>query len=301
MNELFSFSYPRYLEAKKTVDERSLNGRVWRAFLDRLKSDSGPTAILDVGGGTGATLLRLLNAAADRPLNQITYTLIDPEVDNLSAAVDHVSAWADTHGWVHRSEDSQHQLYEKGGTGQVTIRFHEEGLFSHAKTAEGATYDAIVAQAVLDLFDVSAAIQALNPCLRSGGTWYLPIHFDGLTAFEPVIDESLDRAILERYHESIPSPRSGRALLTALPNAGAQLHAVGASDWIVHGREGAYPDDEEYFLQCILQFIQNEVGESDYSDFRLSVQDWIQRRADQLRKGELIYLAHQLDVCGIKR
>jgi len=301
MGEQFTFSYPRYLEAKTTVDERSLNKRVWTAFLSQLASASAVPTILDVGGGTGATMLRILSAMAERPIDQIDYTLIDPEAANVSTAADNLSAWAGAHDWTHHSDAGRHRLNENGGTGRVTVRFLNHGLFSHAEEARGGMYDAIVAQAVLDLFDVRDAVQALNPCLRSGGTWYLPIHFDGLTAFEPVIDASLDHAILERYHESIPTPQSGRALLTALPDAGAHLHAVGASDWIVHGREEAYPGDEAYFLKCILQFIRTELREFDDSSFSLSLGEWVRRRHQQLEEGTLIYLAHQLDICATKK
>ena len=301
MSDDFSFSYPRYLEAKKTVDERSLNDDVWAAFLDRIEAASGSLKILDVGGGTGATLLRLLDAAPERSFRQIDYTLIDPEADNLSTAADNVSAWAGKSGWTHRVEDSRCLLDDPRGDGRVTVQFKETGLFSHAEEAGMEVYDAIVAQAVLDLFDVRKAIRALTPCLRSGGTWYLPIHFDGLTAFEPVIDEAVDRAIVEQYHASIPSPRSGRALLTALPENGTDLHRVGASDWIVLGREGGYPSDEEYFLKCILQFIQSEIEKLERSSFSITFREWLDRRHEQLRNGRLIYLAHQLDVCGIKR
>jgi len=300
MEDHFSFSYPRYLEAKTTVDDRSLNRRVWTSFLSQLASVSDVPAILDVGGGTGATLLRVLNAITQRSIDQIDYTLIDPEPANVSAAADNLSGWAEAHDWTHRSDGGRHQLTENGDSGRVTVRFLNDGLFSHAEEARGGTYDAIVAQAVLDLFDVADAVQALNPCLRSGGIWYLPIHFDGLTALEPVIDASLDHAILERYHETIPTPQSGRALLTALPNAGAHLHAVGASDWIVHGREGAYPGDEAYFLKCILQFIHKEVSRFDDSSFSLSPSEWMRRRHQQLDEGTLIYLAHQLDICAVK-
>lgn len=301
MDHPFSFSYPRYLEAKTTVDERSLNQKVSTAFLDHLEEGPSSPTILDVGGGTGATLLRVLEAMTDRSITQIDYTLLDPEEENLSAAADNISTWAARHEWTHHVEESRHHLTEEGGPGRVTVRYREEGLFSYAERAEHGSYDAIVAQAVLDLFDVNEAIQALNPCLSSGGTWYLPIHFDGLTALEPVIDEALDRAILERYHESMSTPQSGRALLTALPDAGAHLHAVGASDWIVHGREGTYPHNEEYFLKCILQFIHQELSEFDDSRFSLSLREWMRRRYEQLRDGTLIYLAHQLDICAVKK
>lgn len=79
MDHPFSFSYPRYLEVKTTVDERSLNQKVWTAFLDHLEAGPSSPTILDVGGGTGATLLRVLEAMTDRSIIQIDYTLLDPE------------------------------------------------------------------------------------------------------------------------------------------------------------------------------------------------------------------------------
>jgi SAM-dependent methyltransferase len=300
MNGDFSFSYPRYLEAKTTIDNRSLDLQVWRSFLNRIEAASTPVKILDVGGGTGATLLRLLDALPNQSITEVDYTLLDPESDNLSAAVNNISEWAEKQAWRCNSDEEGLRLENKGESVSIAVDIQQKGLFTHAQAGPEGLYDAIVAQAVLDLFDIREAIQALSPCLRSGGTWYLPIHFDGLTAFEPVLDPELDRTIIDRYHESIPTPQSGRALMRTLPSAGSHLHTVGASDWIVHGQEGGYPNDEAYFLRCILHFIHDEVSISDHSEFSFSFKDWMEKRLEQVDTGSLIYLAHQLDVCAIK-
>jgi hypothetical protein len=179
----------------------------------------------------------------------------------------------------------------------VRVEFVERDVFDHLRRRSGAPFDAAIAQALLDIVDLKAALEALATHLGAGGLWYLPIHFDGVTALEPPVDPELDDTIEALYHQSMQDAHTGRHLLTALRRAGAELLDVGASDWIVFASDGEYPGDEDYFLKCILYFMTKEVLENKRND-SLNMRKWARRRHSQIRRGELVYLAHQIDVCA---
>lgn len=288
MLEPASYTYPRYLSAKESVDERSLNRRVWSRFVEELCTRSSPLRILEVGGGIGTTVERVVDTLENREVGSIEYTLVDVESQNVDAARERLLSWSD-------------ERTREGSAGQVSIRYETADLFDFA-TAEDESYDAIIAQAVLDLLSVPEVLNALRPLLATNGLWYLPIHFDGVTAFEPLIDPDLDSRIQRLYHASMTAeeherdgPHTGRRLLTRLREQSATLIDAGSSDWVVFADNEGYSDDEAYFLQHILHFIEEELSghpelESD------AFADWLEKRRRQINTGELIYVAHQLDV-----
>jgi len=295
-----TYSYPRYLDAKRTVDARALNRRVWTQFVERLSDRSAPIEVLEVGGGVGATVQRIAETLEDTSAGSLHYTVVDIEPENVAAAQDRLCEWAERRGYTVSGRERQTWT---GGPMEVTVRFVAADLFDVASTQDRGAFDALVAQAVFDLLDVPAALRALRPLLRTGGLWYLPIHFDGVTAFEPPVDPSLDARIERLYHESMAGTpddetagmHCGRRLLTHLPEAGLPLLDAGSSDWIVLPRDGAYPGDEAYFLHHILHFIEAELSGQPELE-AAAVADWLRTRRRQIDEGELIYVAHQLDV-----
>jgi hypothetical protein len=83
--------------------------------------------------------------------------------------------------------------------------------------------------------------------------------------------------------------------LAQLAALGATPLAAGASDWVVYGSGGGYEADEAYFLRCILSTIEGALrGVID--DAALS--DWLLVRRGQLERGELVFVARQLDFVG---
>lgn len=303
VNEPDTYSYPRYLEAKKTVDARALNRQVWAQFVEQLTaSDTSLIRIIEVGGGVGATVERIVEALEPRSVEALTYTFVDVESDNVEAAREALSSWAEDRGYSVSASDPQ--VWSDGPI-DVSIQFVTADLHDVAAAHEGPAYDALVAQAVFDLLRVPDALRALSPLLRPDGLWYLPIHFNGLTAFEPPLDPDLDARIERLYHESMAETSDqeggragahcGRRLLTHLRDVGAPILEVGSSDWIVVPRDGAYPGDEAYFLHHILHFVDTELADHpDLDSSRFS--DWVSTRRQQIEEGELIYIAHQLDV-----
>ena len=128
----------------------------------------------------------------------------------------------------------------------------------------------------------------------------MTINFDGVTSLEPVIDATLDEQIERLYHQSMDTrptggdSQSGRHLFKHLRNAGAEILAAGASDWVVHALNGKYMDDEEYFLHFILHFFEESLTGKPGLD-AAAFSDWLAKRHIQIERGELVYIAHQMD------
>ncbi|MFB6229720.1 MAG: class I SAM-dependent methyltransferase [Salinibacter sp.] len=306
MTEPDSYSYSRYLTAKKTVDARALDRQVWSEFVGSLAGRSGAsTRILEVGAGVGATAERVIGALEKQSVDAVDYTLVDIEAENIEVATASLRAWMGDHGYTITGEGGVTRSVWNGEALTVTFRFATADLFDFVAERERSLYDAIIGQALFDLLPAQEALRALGTSLKEGGLWYLPIHFDGVTAFEPTIDAGLDAKIERLYHESMTEaagkeggpdgPRCGRRLLTHLRNAGAVLREAGASDWVVFAREDGYPGDEAYFLHHVLHFIENELRGHPALDPDVFT-NWIAERRHQIDDGELIYIAHQLDV-----
>jgi len=301
-----SYSYSRYLTAKKTVDARALNRQVWAEFVRGLASRSGASIrILEVGGGVGATAERVIGALEERSVDAIDYTLVDIEAENIEVAKTSLKTWMRDRGYTITGKGGKTGSVRDGELLEVTFRFATADLFDFVAEQESSLYDAVIGQALFDLLPAREALQALGPSLKENGLWYLPIHFDGVTAFEPTMDAGLDAKIERLYHESMTDAageeggsdgsQCGRRLLTHLRNAGAVLREVGASDWVVFARENGYPGDETYFLHHVLHFIENELRGHPALDPDVFT-NWIAERRRQIDDGELIYIAHQLDV-----
>lgn len=306
VNEPESYSFSRYLTAKKSVDDRALNVHVWSDFVQCLsKKSTSPVRILEIGAGVGEMVKRILKALEDSPCMSVEYTLVDLQSEILNTAKNRLLEWTQSRGWGPSLETRE--LSWSTAERSVQLRFIPADLFEYAGSFEGTGFDAIVGQAVFDLLPVRKALNALRSLFRNDGIWYLPLHFDGITGFEPVIRTSLDRRIEKLYHQSMDravhegegheGAQTGRRLLTHLRATGATLKAVGSSDWIVYaeGEGQDYPEDEAYFLYHILHFVENELHTHPAMDPEV-LRDWLAQRRKQIENGELIYLAHQLDV-----
>jgi hypothetical protein len=150
-----------------------------------------------------------------------------------------------------------------------------------------------------------------GPLLKPGGLFYSTITFDGATILQPEIDLELDARIEALYHQTMderitadqPSgdSRSGRHLFGHLRDAGVELLDAGGSDWVVFAGPGGYPADEAYFLHFIVHTIQTALQghpRLDAARYAARFADWIEQRHQQIERGELVYIAHQLDFLG---
>ncbi len=305
MHQPESYSFQRYLAAKQTVDDRALNPNVFEALRQALLCHPAERMqVLEAGAGTGAMLKRLMAAGM---LPAANYTAIDSDPLNLSAAHESLSAWATEHeASFHQASDGRIQIQGYGL--DVALMLEAIDLFDFlVRPGELGRWDLVVAHAFLDLLDLPTALLQLLRLLKPGGLFYFTINFDGVTILEPQIDPYLDPLIERLYHRTMDerqvngSPsgdsQSGRHLFTHLRNAGADLLAAGASDWVIYPVSGGYPVDEAYFLHHIIHTIGAALTGHPQLD-PTAFTAWLDKRHAQVERGELIYIAHQLDFAG---
>jgi hypothetical protein len=92
--------------------------------------------------------------------------------------------------------------------------------------------------------------------------------------------------------------QTGRRLLGALGRHGGDILAAGSSDWVVWPTtEGAYPSGEAHFLEQVLETMHLALASHPDLD-KDRWEAWLGQRRAQLKAGKLIFIAHQLDVCG---
>jgi SAM-dependent methyltransferase len=285
------YSFPHYLLSKQSVDDRALN----RNVLDVLRANLPvvPIRIIEVGAGIGTMLTRLLRWHV---VTVADYILVDEMAENMEMAREWIPRWAVESGLgVEKIEQDLLRVFDK--TRDVRIHFEHADVFDFIpKNKEPA--DLLIAHAFLDLLPMPESMPRLL-ALTKHLAWFT-VNFDGVTSLEPSIDAVLDEKIERLYHLTMDmratggDSRAGRHLFGHLLKAGAEVLAAGASDWVVHPLNGKYPADEEYFLHFILHFFEESLmgcKELDEAVFT----DWLKKRRVQIKHGELVYIAHQMD------
>jgi hypothetical protein len=263
--------------------------------------DGGGMTVVELGSGIGTMVERLLGR---RLLSRFSYRGIEAQPRLAQLAARRLPAWGRKHGYsvVRRPG----RLVLRRQADEVRLAFVAADALQVARRQRG-TADLLMAHAFLDLLDLPTALPALLGMLRPGGLFHFSLNFDGVTAFEPSIDPGLDDAIERLYHRTMDErlvggrrsgdSRTGRHLLAALRTMDVDVLAAGASDWVVVPSNGSYPDDEAYFLHFILHTVELALRRHPELDAQ-SFKRWIDRRHGQVERGELVYLAHQLDVVG---
>jgi hypothetical protein len=299
---------PGFLDAKKTIDDRSLNQNVWDTLarsVHQMPHDH-ILRVLDIGAGTGTMVRRFVERKIFSSFRRrnVEIMCIDPDYNTVD------KGFADLHGWLSDNGIT-------AATGGRKLTYVAEGLnlklsmevtdleaFASRQEQKPA-WDIVCATALFDLVDIPQAAKAIFSLARPGSFYYFPLIFDGLTEFQPELDPDLDRTIITAYHRAmderlpgaVTGSRAGRLLFQALKDSGQDTMAVGSSDWVVFpGRKG-YSYDEITFLSFILDTIENtlstrpEIGTGE-------LEDWLQTRRSQMESGDLVYIAHQLDFLG---
>jgi len=285
------YSFPRYLLAKQSVDNRALNKDVLNAL--RLNLPPQPYRIIEIGAGIGTMLKRLIDWGL---IQQAEYVWVDDSAENAEFASVWIPQWAEKAGLgVIREGKKRFRVFDDSH--DVDVRLERTDIFDFIQTnRDPATL--LIAHAFLDLLPMPESLPQIMR-LTNNLAW-LTINFDGVTIFEPTIDMELDGQIERLYHDSMDrratggDSKSGRHLFKLLEYAGAGILAAGSSDWMVYGTNGKYPHDEAYFLHFILHFIEEtlkDLPEMDADKFS----DWLRQRRAQIESGELCYIAHQVD------
>ncbi|HXV60639.1 MAG TPA: class I SAM-dependent methyltransferase [Vicinamibacteria bacterium] len=257
----------RYLEAKRGVDDRALDRRVWERLEAELRAPGRPEIdIADIGAGTGTGLYRMVAWGLLRGFERVRYTAVEPD------------------------SELRERIRDNGYELPIEMTFVGSEL--DELTGLDRRFDLVVAHALLDLLPLEPTVDKLLAIGRRGGLLYCPITFDGETLLEPEVEA--DEAILETYHATMARKgRTGRLLFHALTSRGARVLEIGSSDWIVHPRDGRYPGDEQFFLQFLVDLIVEAVR--DHIDEPV-VNAWRKQRHRQILEANLVLVAHQMDV-----
>ena len=285
------YSFPHYLLSKQTVDDRALNKDVVNALRVHLPPE--PVSIIEVGAGIGTMLKRLVEWNI---LCTGEYVLVDSMDENIVCAREWIPQWATEAGLsVERIGQNQLQLCDQ--TRDIRIRLECADVFDFIQRNKTPA-DVLIAHAFLDLLPLPESLEKLF--LLTKGLAWLTINFDGISTFQPVIDRALDETIERLYHASMNKrstggdSHTGRKLFQHARSLNAEILATGASDWVVYAHDGKYPADEKYFLQFILYFFESSLMGCDELE-TASFEHWLAKRHEQIERGELIYIAHQMD------
>lgn len=301
MTQPEKYSFIRYLEAKRTVDDRALNQGVWNHLVSVLEPlpRERPLRLLEVGAGIGTMLERMVEWGICRDLD---YTAIDSDPSLLARAAERLLIWAGCRRW--RAEKREQGRLLLAGSGQrIGAELLAVDIFDMAGQGNRA-WDLVLAHAFLDLVNLETALPLFFSLLRPGGLFYFTLVFDGATVLRPVLDAAFDARVEECYHRSMDErlvhnqsarcSQTGRMLLEALSTCGASILAAGSSDWVIYP---PYSGDEAYFLHHILRFMEDTLTGCPDLETHL-LEQWLETRHRQVEEGRLIYIAHQMDVLG---
>ncbi|MEZ4656748.1 MAG: class I SAM-dependent methyltransferase [Caldilineaceae bacterium] len=296
----------------------TLNAAVWQTLQQLIGNSAAtngnqPMRILEIGAGTGAMFERMC-ASQRAPVYE--YVAIDAEAENMRSAREKLPGWAARQGLVVEASTGANLplIFRNGQSGcTTTLDASAVDLFAFLdQPDQTAQYDLLIAHAFLDLVDAQSVLPRLARLLKSGGVFYFPINFDGATILQPAIDPAFDALVEARYHLTMdervingqPSgdSQTGRHLFGHLRDAGFQILNAGSSDWVVFGQpdeqgQTVYPADEAYFLHFIIDTMRGALADDAALESARFAQ-WIEQRHQQIERGELVYIAHQLDFVG---
>jgi len=217
-----------------------------------------PLRVLEVGGGAGGGFARWMRLLAG--VEDCEFTASDRDPALLAA------------------------YREEAGAG---LRYRE------ATVPEGfadTRFDVLLARSFWDLLPPGEALGFARRVLAPGGVFYATLTFSGETRFDPPHDD--DEPVLAAYHATMPDSRAGERLIEEVrkPGSGFAEIASGRSDWRVLPTAGGYPDDEAFFLETILGFLETEVGNP--------AREWLRIRRRELLEGTLAFTACQHDLAA---
>jgi SAM-dependent methyltransferase len=298
-----AYSFTRYLAAKKSVDDRALNQRVWQSLAQAMTSADAPVQVLEIGAGIGTMVERLVEGGV---LRRARYTAIDVDPETIAESRRRLPAWMAEHGFAVREAMPTRQRFERHGQ-ELIVEAEVIDLQSFVARTQRRLWDLLIAHAVLDLVDLPTTLPSLLSLLRPGGLFYFTLAFDGATILQPQIDPRLDAQIEALYHQTMDQrciagqpagdSRTGRHLFAHLRAVGTDILEVGSSDWVIFAGPKGYAGDEAYFLHFIIHTIATALHSHPQLDpARLG--QWIAQRHAQVEQGSLVYLAHQLDFLG---
>jgi SAM-dependent methyltransferase len=290
---------PRYLAAKKSIDDRALNRFVWETLRRALPrtTESAPAKILEIGCGIGTMLARIVDWGL--LTGPATYVATDCEAGHLRLARHYLSDWATERGHALSWSGDQRGVLRTVDT-EISLVFETVSAEDLARrTASSGTFHLVIAHAVLDLIDLPVVLPGLLAQLTDKGLAYLTCNFDGDTCFLPEYPGTEEREILRCYHASMESrlagaSHTGRRLLSLLQRPSLELLAAGGSDWVIHPWDAGYSTDEAFFLHALIAMVERELAKANPPPAGLAA--WARTRLQQVEAGALTLLVRNLDL-----
>ncbi len=297
--------YAPFLLAKRAIDERALNERIWASAMHQLDETPAGRAyrILELGAGVGGMLERILARTAVR---QLVYTVVEPEATHIDALRVELCAFGEREGYRVDAMDAARLVLTRVDR-RVEIQLAQEDVFAFLERPASEAYDLLVAQAFLDLFEIEPLMSLLVSAVVPGGGLYFPITFDGVSSWLPVIDAAFDDRVEHQYHRSMdargaamdraPRSRTGRHVVYHLARRTA-IAAVesGGSDWIVCAPFGGeLQAGEAAFLHALLDGYERELT-GQFEDESEQWRAWLTLRRRSIDTGGALFLAHHLDI-----
>lgn len=296
-------AFHNYLEAKLSVDDRSLNKEIFARFLSYVRSRATPS-IIDIGTGTGAMLRRIIQAGV--PPGTCLFGL-DPDDRLLKTAQREIAGLLSRRGYNVRRAPLH--VTAKNTTGSVSVHLMAGDLLdpSLPQRLGRRKFDAVTANALMDMLPVEDALVAVSRLLKSpDGLLYATINYDGNTSFLPLYgDRDFEEKLLEVYNRSMDNrrmagkmtggSRGGSALFSAAEKLGFMILEYGSSDWCVHPAGKMYGKDDERFLAELLDIFYQEERLHPEIDAG-GLEAWHEERRRRLRNGTLSLVVHQTDL-----
>ena len=144
-------SFPRYLLAKQTVDDRALNRHVYDTLVSCMPPE--PIEIIEVGAGIGTMAARLLSRGL---LAKANYRVVDSTQENIEFAQSWLPQWADeNHFRWERIEGNLLRIFDD--TGDLNITFACADVFDFIYSNHPKA-DLLIAHAFLDLLPMPESL-----------------------------------------------------------------------------------------------------------------------------------------------
>ena len=295
-----------YLEAKISIDDESINKKVFALFAGYLAKLSHPV-ILDVGTGTGAMIRRIIQNGT---VGSAVFYGIDQSKDLLEEARRQLGLLFRERGFS-----------VKGGDQIMTAVRGEQVMEVHlvsgnilddkfASSLQKIPFDCITCNAFMDVVPTDSSLEVFASLLRAGGFFYATINYDGTTELLPSFeDRSFEEQLLSAYNRSMDQrtvgakktggSRTGSLLFDQVLQHGFSVAGFGSSDWSIFPWNGTYTPQEEVFLNALLLTMYEE-GLQQPSVDRYSLSAWYAGRSESVERKLLAFMTHQSDLLALK-
>lgn len=289
------------------MDERAYNRRLHGRFVDVLRQLSRRRGrglrILEIGSGLGQFFQRLAGSFGIDHATIACYTFMDEHAPNQRRCRDEVESSLALGGLSLRELDVDRLVVNRGSDPGPEIEWITAEALTWLVEENSASWDALVAQSVLDLMRLTKALPVFEAALAREGCLYFPITYNGSTQFLPRLDEEYESRLMRYYDATIDrrvdgdgGSRSGRVAAAWLDAHFDGPVEVGAADWVLE--PGAYHPDgpEADFVRYLLGFMKQEVETGAPPALASRFPSWYAQRSSMLNRGELGFEGAHVDV-----